>query len=299
MRHPGRHRRYPAAHPADTFGRRDRPAPATREPAYMAVGETVRGQWRRHWIDGPAGLLLLIVGLAIDYGVYLVGRIDGDPGLCRGVEVLTLVELVGFGYGWLCYRSARFIVTDRRLIIVRGRVRVRAASIRLNDIVRVGFEQSRMGWRTNYGTVWMEDSAHGSVAVREVVGAEELFLTILGQACGAGVAAVEGRAIAEQQHRFRGTVLYPRSISVRCDQPLRRFMSGPGSSPRGPLAGGTRAPGAGGAIHDWRALNMSRPAPAVDPSVALSRERHVEGFDDEFRVSGLCVCPECGGQPRA
>jgi membrane protein YdbS with pleckstrin-like domain len=148
---------------------------------YLFPTERYRGEWKRHWIhlSTPlsigAGATLLLGYLA---GFLTRQNIDGM------VTVAVLIWLAVIG--WVAWNVFdwyydRFILTNKRVMVVNGIVTRRVAMMPLLRVTDMKYEQSALGRLLNYGTFVLE-SAGQDQALREVKhlpNPNELYLRVV------------------------------------------------------------------------------------------------------------------------
>src|SRR4051794_39529966 len=155
--------------------------PTTLVSRYLFPTERYRGEWKRHWIHLSTPLLIGI-GATLLLG-YLAGfltrqNIDG---------LVTAAVLIWLGVmGWVGWKVAdwyfdRFILTNKRVMVVNGIVTRKVAMMPLLRVTDMKYEQSALGRMLSYGTFVLE-SAGQDQALREVKhlpNPNELYLRVV------------------------------------------------------------------------------------------------------------------------
>jgi membrane protein YdbS with pleckstrin-like domain len=155
--------------------------PTTLVARYLFPTERYRGEWKRHWIHLSTPLLIG-AGATLLLG-YLAGfltrqHIDG---------LVTVAVLIWLGVvGWVAWRVFdwyfdRFILTNKRVMVVNGIVTRRVAMMPLLRVTDMKYEQSALGRMLSYGTFVLE-SAGQDQALREVKhlpNPNELYLRVV------------------------------------------------------------------------------------------------------------------------
>ncbi|MBG6138800.1 membrane protein YdbS with pleckstrin-like domain [Longispora fulva] len=143
------------------------PEPSPLVSRYLFPTERYRGEWRRHWIH-------LVPELAIGVGAtFVMGYASGllakhNQGGVTGVVVLLWIAvLVWVGWKHLDWYFDRFILTNKRVMVVSGIVTRKVAMMPLARVTDMKYEQSPVGRMLNYGTFVLE-SAGQEQALREV-----------------------------------------------------------------------------------------------------------------------------------
>ncbi|MFY1652266.1 PH domain-containing protein [Solwaraspora sp. WMMB762] len=148
---------------------------------YLFPTERYRGEWKRHWIHLSTPLLIGVVATFV-LG-YLSGFLAGqDVGGLTTVAVLLWLGVLG----WVGWKIAdwwfdRFILTNKRVMVVNGIVTRNVAMMPLLRVTDMKYEQSPLGRFLNYGTFILE-SAGQEQALREVKhlpNPNELYLRVV------------------------------------------------------------------------------------------------------------------------
>jgi membrane protein YdbS with pleckstrin-like domain len=148
---------------------------------YLFPTERYRGEWKRHWIH-------LSTPLSIGAGATLVlGWLAGFLTRQNIDGMVTAAVLVWLAViGWVAWNVFdwyydRFILTNKRVMVVNGIVTRRVAMMPLLRVTDMKYEQSALGRLLNYGTFVLE-SAGQDQALREVKhlpNPNELYLRVV------------------------------------------------------------------------------------------------------------------------
>jgi len=148
---------------------------------YLFPTERYRGEWKRHWIH-------LVPQLAIGTAAtFALGYVAGFLARYTVSGLTTVAILVWLGVmGWVGWQVAdwfydRFILTNKRVMVVAGLITRRVAMMPLLRVTDMKYEQSPMGRLFNYGTFVLE-SAGQEQALREVKhlpNPNELYLRVV------------------------------------------------------------------------------------------------------------------------
>lgn len=145
--------------------------PTTNEPSrivsrYLFDGERYCGEWRRHWIFVARWTS---VGVISPFLVgYLVGVIGDNAGALITLVMAAWVVLLCFvGYKLLDWYYDRFVLTDKRVLVVGGLITRRVGMMPLPRVTDMAYTQSPLGRILNYGTFVLE-SAGQDQALREI-----------------------------------------------------------------------------------------------------------------------------------
>src|SRR4051812_35989680 len=155
--------------------------PTTLVARYLFPTERYRGEWKRHWIHLSTPLLIG-AGSTIVLG-YLAGFLTRQKinGLVTAAVLIWLAVI-----GWVAWRVFdwyfdRFILTNKRVMVVNGIVTRRVAMMPLLRVTDMKYEQSALGRMLSYGTFVLE-SAGQDQALREVKhlpNPNELYLRVV------------------------------------------------------------------------------------------------------------------------
>ncbi|MGH3661027.1 MAG: PH domain-containing protein [Micromonosporaceae bacterium] len=143
------------------------PEPSPLISRYMFPTERFRGEWRRHWVHlFPYGTLGVLSTFVMGYlsGVFARMKADGPMSV---VVVAWLAVLGWVGWQFLDWWFDRFILTNKRVMVIAGVVTRHVAMMPLLRVTDMKYEQSPIGRMLNYGTFVME-SAGQDQALREI-----------------------------------------------------------------------------------------------------------------------------------
>jgi hypothetical protein len=143
------------------------PEPSSLIKSYLFPTERFRGEWRRHWIH-----LVPYVGAGVA-ATFVMGYLSGV--LARFQEDGPMTVVVGgwlLVLGWVGWEVVdwwydRFILTNKRVMVVAGVVTRDVAMMPLGRVTDMKFAQSTVGRMLDYGTFVLE-SAGQDQALREV-----------------------------------------------------------------------------------------------------------------------------------
>ncbi|SNY05557.1 PH domain-containing protein [Paractinoplanes atraurantiacus] len=155
--------------------------PTTLVARYLFPTERYRGEWKRHWISltGPLGIG---AGATLALG-YLAGFLTRQ----NVTGLVTVAVLIWLGViSWVAWKVFdwyfdRFILTNKRVMVVNGIVTRRVAMMPLLRVTDMKYEQSALGRMLSYGTFVLE-SAGQDQALREVKylpNPNELYLRVV------------------------------------------------------------------------------------------------------------------------
>ncbi|SDY04693.1 PH domain-containing protein [Micromonospora pattaloongensis] len=148
---------------------------------YLFPTERFRGEWKRHWIHLAIPLLIGV------FATFVLGYLSGYlasqevAGLTTAVVLIWLVVL-----GWVAWRITdwyfdRFILTNKRVMVVNGIVTRKVGMMPLQRVTDMKYEQSPLARFLNYGTFVLE-SAGQDQALREIKhlpNPNELYLRVV------------------------------------------------------------------------------------------------------------------------
>jgi membrane protein YdbS with pleckstrin-like domain len=148
---------------------------------YLFPTERYRGEWRRHWIHLTTPLLIGIVAtLAFGYLAGFLSKHD-VANLTGLVVVIWIIVILAVGWRIGDWHFDRFILTNKRVMVVNGIITRRVAMMPLLRVTDMKYEQSPLGRALNYGTFVLE-SAGQEQALREIKhlpNPNELYLRVV------------------------------------------------------------------------------------------------------------------------
>jgi len=158
--------------------RRRRVAPLQDKPSrlsarYLFPSESFRGEWRLHSIHIANPLTVAVIATVALGGIAGAGEAYLDPAAAYTPWVAPLSILAWLAtMGWVGLRIAywhfyRFILTNKRVMVVEGIVARHVAMMPLARVTDMKYEQSPTGRMLNYGTFVIE-SAGQDQALREI-----------------------------------------------------------------------------------------------------------------------------------
>lgn len=148
---------------------------------YLFPTERYRGEWKRHWVHLANHLLIGVVA------TFILGYLSGF--LARqslsGVWMFAVI-VWALTMGWVAWKVAdwyfdRFILTNKRLMLVNGIITRRVAMMPLIKVTDMKYEQSPMGRMLNYGTFVLESAGQDQALskVAHMPNPNELYLRIV------------------------------------------------------------------------------------------------------------------------
>jgi membrane protein YdbS with pleckstrin-like domain len=145
--------------------------PSAAEPSrivakYLFDSERYCGEWRRHWIFVARWTA---IGVISPFLVgYLVGVVGENSGTLVTIILALWVVLLGFvAYKLMDWYYDRFVLTNKRVMVVGGIVTRRVGMMPLLRVTDMAYMQSPLGRILNYGTFVLE-SAGQDQALREI-----------------------------------------------------------------------------------------------------------------------------------
>jgi membrane protein YdbS with pleckstrin-like domain len=157
----------------------DEPTPLVAR--YLFPTERYRGEWKRHWIFLAVPILVGVLATFI-LG-YLSGFLAGQQvgTLTTAAVVLWLAVMGWVAWRFLEWHFDRFILTNKRVMLVNGIITRRVAMMPLLRVTDMKYEQSPIARALNYGTFVLE-SAGQEQALREIKylpNPNELYLRVV------------------------------------------------------------------------------------------------------------------------
>jgi membrane protein YdbS with pleckstrin-like domain len=148
---------------------------------YLFPTERYRGEWRKHWIHLINHIFVgTLATLALGYLTGFLARKD-MPSLSV-IAVVVYAAVMGWvGWSVADWYYDRFILTNKRVMVIRGLITRNVAMMPLLRVTDMKYEQSPLGRMLNYGTFVLE-SAGQDQALREVKhlpNPNELYLRVV------------------------------------------------------------------------------------------------------------------------
>ena len=145
------------------FGEPSGPSPPGEQ--YLLPGEVAVVIVPRHWIM-VAGPFLWGIGALLLAGI-LTASVEASQPATTYIWLITLGVLVWVGWRFFVWYVERFIVTDRRLMLVTGLLNRRVAVIPLRKVTDMTYQRTGVGRLFGYGGLVIESAAQDQ-ALREV-----------------------------------------------------------------------------------------------------------------------------------
>ncbi len=148
---------------------------------YLFPTEKFRGEWKKHWIHL---IREFAIGAVITFAMgWITGYLakQNQKGLVTVAVLLWLAGMVFLGWRVADWYFDRFILTNKRIMVVNGLVTRTVGMMPLVRVTDMKYQQSPLGRMLNYGTFVVE-SAGQDQALREVKhlpNPNELYLRIV------------------------------------------------------------------------------------------------------------------------
>jgi uncharacterized membrane protein YdbT with pleckstrin-like domain len=155
---------------------------------YLFPTERFRGEWRRHpiYLSTPisVGIIATVVlgGLAGFVAGYAERATFTGAGLVVPLSILAWVGVMA----WVGWRIAywhffRFIITNKRIMLVKGIIARDVAMMPLLRVTDMKYEQSPMGRVLNYGTFVIESAGQDQAlrAIDYLPNPNDLYLRVV------------------------------------------------------------------------------------------------------------------------
>jgi membrane protein YdbS with pleckstrin-like domain len=137
---------------------------------YLFPTEKYRGEWRRHWIHlMPWYIIGTLSTFIMGFVSGLLMKWDSD-GRGLGLTITVVAWLIILGWvGWkiLDWYMDRFILTNKRIMLIQGVITRSVAMMPLGRVTDMKYAQTPMGRMLNYGTFIIE-SAGQDQALRDI-----------------------------------------------------------------------------------------------------------------------------------
>jgi uncharacterized membrane protein YdbT with pleckstrin-like domain len=123
---------------------------------YLIPAETPVVMTRRHWAslikDGSISLLALLLGLLV------LGHSDDSQAASWLGVLLVLGGLGWFAWSWGQWSHERFIITDRRVLLVYGLITQRVGIMPLSKVTDLTYERTLAGRLFGYAAFVVESA---------------------------------------------------------------------------------------------------------------------------------------------
>jgi membrane protein YdbS with pleckstrin-like domain len=148
---------------------------------YLFPTEKFRGEWKKH----PIHLIKeFSIGLA---ATLIMGWLTGflgahnQKGFISVVVLIWLIVLIFIGWRMLDWWYDRFILTNKRIMVVSGLVTRTVGMMPLVRVTDMKYEQSPLGRMLNYGTFVVESAGQDQAlrTVKPLPNPNELYLRIV------------------------------------------------------------------------------------------------------------------------
>lgn len=157
------------------------PEPSSYVARYLFPTEKYRGEWRRHWIHIILPITVVVVAtFLMGFVSSLFAHFHADIAVTV-VVVLWVLSLVWVAWRVFDWFVDRFILTNKRVMLINGLVTRKVAMMPLLRVTDMKYQQSPLGRMLNYGTFVLE-SAGQDQALREVPhlpNPNELYLRVV------------------------------------------------------------------------------------------------------------------------
>jgi membrane protein YdbS with pleckstrin-like domain len=132
---------------------------------YLIPGEKTYIDVHRHWAM-IADVILVWIGALILAGV-LTALVEGNQLVTTYIWLLFLALTAWVIYRFLAWYAQKFVVTDRRLLLVTGLINRRVAVMPLRKVTDMTYQRTGVGRLFGYGELIIESAAQDQ-ALREV-----------------------------------------------------------------------------------------------------------------------------------
>jgi hypothetical protein len=146
---------------------------------YLFPTERFRGEWRRHWVRlGRTHTALLAIAVLGTLAARQYLRPEYVDEVIAALSTVTGLAALDGNLAWF---SSRFVLTNKRVMLVEGVLRRRVSSVGLLAIVDLRYEQSPFGRMFNYGAFGVEGVRWLSRMrrIRDLPNPNELYLRIV------------------------------------------------------------------------------------------------------------------------
>jgi membrane protein YdbS with pleckstrin-like domain len=148
---------------------------------YLFPTEKFRGEWRRHWIQIFKELATaVVVTILMGYLTGLAARYN-YPTLVTVVILVWGVVMVALAWRIADWYMDRFILTNKRVMVVKGLVTRNVGMMPLQRVTDMKYVQSPLGRMLGYGTFELESAGQDQALskVKNLPNPNELYLRIV------------------------------------------------------------------------------------------------------------------------
>ena len=120
----------------------------------MGRNEKVVFITRQHWLVLLwTALIDLVAVVIIILGSFLLAGLSDSLGFLKALSIFAVFPIVHFAIRYLNWYNTQYIVTNRRVMEIRGVINKRVSDSSLEKVNDVVLEQSILGRLLNFGTV--------------------------------------------------------------------------------------------------------------------------------------------------
>jgi len=155
--------------------------PSSMVARYLFPTERYRGEWKRHWIHLTNPLFIGVMA------TFILGYLSGFlakqnvSGLWAAAVVIWALVMSWVGWTVADWYFDRFILTNKRLMLVNGLITRKVAMMPLLKVTDMKYEQTPLGRVLNYGTFVLESAGQDQALskVDHMPNPNELYLRIV------------------------------------------------------------------------------------------------------------------------
>jgi membrane protein YdbS with pleckstrin-like domain len=153
--------------------------PTTLVARYLFPTERYRGEWKRHWIAVlKSGGVIALYGVLGIWATQLRIRPQYRNEIIAGICVLCVLLA---GHRFLDWYFDRFVITNKRLMMIRGVIYRRVEMIPLVGVTNLEYGQSPLGRLLSYGSFRTDSRDHRRSIrrLRDLPNPNELYLRVI------------------------------------------------------------------------------------------------------------------------
>ncbi|GAA2691372.1 PH domain-containing protein [Actinoplanes palleronii] len=141
--------------------------------------ERYRGEWTHHWIR-PVKSIAAAAAIATLAVVAAFRQWDGTLETVA-VTVIPVLFVLRAGHRVLDWRFARFVITNKRLMVTSGVLSRRVSMLPLLRVTDMKYTQSMTGRLLDYGTFTLESAGRGRGmrSVKDIPNPSEIYLRVV------------------------------------------------------------------------------------------------------------------------
>lgn len=146
---------------------------------YLFPTERYRGEWKRHWVS--LGKSLGVIGVYEFLLTYIASERIVPEYRTEAMAVVAIVVVAAATYAFLDWHVTRFVITNKRIMLIRG---VFLRDVAMQPLLRVTdlrFRQTLLSRLLNYGSFHVDGAGRrsGMRRIKDLPNPNELYLRVI------------------------------------------------------------------------------------------------------------------------